>query len=308
MERKLIQIAESTSMVSLPCKWVRKYNLKKGNALAVEENGAYLVISPSQIASSAEVTFDFTEKVTDAYIRKRILTAYIKGIDVIRVQYADQKIPALIQEYMRDMQNYTIINQTKTELIIKDLSPPQGKELNETIQRVFYLLRELADATEQSLRNREITAAQAIKSMDFNVDRLVYLGLRTINRNGLREYTNNNSLYALLIVLEEIGDQYRRMIKRFIEQPEKTSEQVLQELTTTKEYLFKFQQFYQYPSEAKARELHKIYKEFGPALREIKTETKMDIHILSHIASVRYLFKTLFGELLILNLEKVESG
>ena len=38
MRRKVIQIAESTQLISLPRKWALKYNIKKGEELEIEEN------------------------------------------------------------------------------------------------------------------------------------------------------------------------------------------------------------------------------------------------------------------------------
>ena len=45
MKRNIVKQGHSTLMVSIPMKWVKKYNLKKGMQVDVEDNGRDLIIS-----------------------------------------------------------------------------------------------------------------------------------------------------------------------------------------------------------------------------------------------------------------------
>jgi len=45
MRRKVIQIADSTQLVSLPRKWALKHGIKKGDELNIEEKGSELLVS-----------------------------------------------------------------------------------------------------------------------------------------------------------------------------------------------------------------------------------------------------------------------
>ena len=45
MKRKVIQIADSTQLISLPRKWAQKFNIKKGDELEVEEHDNKIVVS-----------------------------------------------------------------------------------------------------------------------------------------------------------------------------------------------------------------------------------------------------------------------
>ena len=45
MGRKVIQIADSTQLISLPRKWALQHGIKKGDELEVEEKGRKIVIS-----------------------------------------------------------------------------------------------------------------------------------------------------------------------------------------------------------------------------------------------------------------------
>ena len=65
MRRKVIQIANSTQLISLPRKWSLQFNIKKGDELEVEEQGSKLSIAAKEQAtnlSTVEVNVDNLDK------------------------------------------------------------------------------------------------------------------------------------------------------------------------------------------------------------------------------------------------------
>ena len=46
MKRKLVQQGAATMMVSLPSKWIKKFGLKKGDEIDLEEKGSIINIYP----------------------------------------------------------------------------------------------------------------------------------------------------------------------------------------------------------------------------------------------------------------------
>ena len=45
MKRKIVQHGSSSLTVSIPYKWIQKYNLNKGDEINIEENGNSLILS-----------------------------------------------------------------------------------------------------------------------------------------------------------------------------------------------------------------------------------------------------------------------
>ena len=58
MGRKVIQIADSTQLISIPRAWGRKYNIKKGDELEVVEKDNMLEISTKREDQEMEITLD----------------------------------------------------------------------------------------------------------------------------------------------------------------------------------------------------------------------------------------------------------
>src|SRR3989344_7645563 len=61
MKRKVIQLAGKTSVISLPSKWVKKYNVKKGDEVEVIENGSDLVVKTNNSSAKESITLDVSK-------------------------------------------------------------------------------------------------------------------------------------------------------------------------------------------------------------------------------------------------------
>ena len=81
MKRKVIQLAGKTLLVSLPIKWAKKYGIKKGNEVEVEERGKSLLIATEKAVSmeKKEIVLSGPEE----FIRRVISAEYKKGVSEI---------------------------------------------------------------------------------------------------------------------------------------------------------------------------------------------------------------------------------
>ena len=62
MQRKVIQQGPSTLMVSLPSKWVKENNIKKGEELTVDWTNNQLTICPGSSSIEKKITLVFKSK------------------------------------------------------------------------------------------------------------------------------------------------------------------------------------------------------------------------------------------------------
>jgi len=60
MKRKIIQTAGKTMVVSLPSAWVKKYGIKKGEEVEVEERGAEISVSTKRGYDLEEIKIIYT--------------------------------------------------------------------------------------------------------------------------------------------------------------------------------------------------------------------------------------------------------
>ena len=86
MERKVMKQGPSTLVVSLPSKWTKKYNVKKGSSIFLKEHGSTISISKhaekgeTKITVDASGTLPMTHRITGAL--------YKAGYDEINMKYS----------------------------------------------------------------------------------------------------------------------------------------------------------------------------------------------------------------------------
>ncbi len=82
MRRSVIQLAGKTHVVSLPSKWIKKYGIKKGDELELEENNEKIVISKD---SAKEIRSREIELNNYGAMARRVIGAlYKKGYDEVK--------------------------------------------------------------------------------------------------------------------------------------------------------------------------------------------------------------------------------
>ena len=100
MKRKIIQLAGRTYVVSLPAEWIKKYNVKKGSEVDLEESGNKVIVTTSSELVSDKVSVDLTNSLP---MTKRILGAlYKSGYDEIHATFGSEDERKVIEEVVKD--------------------------------------------------------------------------------------------------------------------------------------------------------------------------------------------------------------
>jgi len=102
MKRKVSKIGQSTLMVSLPHKWVKKYNIEKGDEVEVEIDGGIITIrQPGKSKQSKEwrMTLNTTYP---KIIRIQLNTIYRSGYDRIIINYQNTETIKIIRKLVSD--------------------------------------------------------------------------------------------------------------------------------------------------------------------------------------------------------------
>ena len=85
--RKLIGFSKGSFAVSMPKSWVEKNHLKKGDLMAINENGCELVIAPNSAERkevAQEVTIDANGKDLER-LKCEIVSSYLNNCDTINI-------------------------------------------------------------------------------------------------------------------------------------------------------------------------------------------------------------------------------
>lgn len=207
MKRKVIQIADSTQLVSIPRKWALKYGVKKGDDIDVEINGNKLVITVEKAPEVASCELDLS---TLKNIQRQSISAtYLKGYDEVKIKYELPEQVQLVQQMLSEFTGYDIVNQTKNLCVIKQISHPSPEEFPNIVNRLFLLILDTCSNIIEGHKTKETELIDTINFRSQTINKFSNFCLRLINKGRGVDVDIMTSNYRLIHNLKELGQQYK---------------------------------------------------------------------------------------------------
>ena len=289
IKRKVIQIANSTQLISLPRKWSQKYGVKKGDEINIEENGTILNISTDRAPSIKEITVDvsgLTPRLADRFLAR----SYQKGYDKITIKYDKPELMIAIQNKVPELLGFEIMDQNKYSCIIQSISSKLEVDFDSLLRKAFQITIDMADTCLESLKNNDNKTLENLYYKDFDVNKFCYFCLRAINK-GQHEGFGTYILYYLVEILEDIGDEYKSLAKLLIHV--KSKNEIINILKKTND-VFKFSyEFFYKPEKSKVIEAMKLLNETKLEIDKAYGKLK-NANDLKVLATISYILKQVY--------------
>ncbi len=215
MKRKLVQMGKHTLMTAIPSKWINKHNLKKGDFIEFTE------IDNKLIATSTVEIFEKKTEInlissTTMVVWRSIQPTYTSGYDEVKIKFKDEKALQLIENDINNLIGFEIVETRKDFVIVKSVSKQLDEEFPTILRRVFFILKNMMETTEQSLKNR--SKFKEIKSLENTINRYTMFLKRIINRRG---YKYPHYMYLLVTFLELTANHLDYIRRDFKNNPKK---------------------------------------------------------------------------------------
>jgi phosphate uptake regulator len=228
MELRKVQFTGGSSYVlTLPKLWIDAEKIKKNDALGVEvqPDGTLLITrhidkEPTQRTKE----FDLDGITEPAYLFRLLIGAYISGYTFI-VIHSQQRLPPFVREVVRNFTQMTIgqevVEERDTEIMLKDLLNPAEMPFDNTIKRMFMIVKAMHEDAITAIRTKNQTLANDVTARDNDVDRLHWLIARQTNmilsNATLSRKMNISPVMALHYftisrIIERIGDHAERIV------------------------------------------------------------------------------------------------
>jgi phosphate uptake regulator len=239
MERKVIQLAGRTLVVSLPSKWAKKYGIKKGDTVFLEEKERRLLVSTKKgvDVNKAEITL----KGPDEFARRNIGIAYQKGVDELSLRFENPKTKNAIEDALSTTMGFEIISQGEKSCIIKSVATAVEEEFSNILRRAFLTLLAMAEESYDAVSRSQFSRLKSIADSDKTVNKLTDFCKRILNKKGYGKSRLTNYIYCIVWELERIGDEYRDMCRQISNSKTRISKDVLQVYKETNTF---FRDFY----------------------------------------------------------------
>lgn len=288
MKRKIAQIGPSTLMISLPSKWAKKFNLKKGHELEITESNEKLIVSTENEIQKNELELNVSS--LDLMLYRLIGAVYKSGYEQIKIIFNTPKQLETIYDVLRKTcLGFEIIEQSRNFIIIKEISKPEYHEFENVLRRNFLFLLSVANDSLDSIRKQEYEEIKNITLRDHSINKYSDFCRRILNKRSVE--TKNPPLYHIVEQLEKIGDMYRDLCLYFYESKLKLDKETLEIYNKTNEFLnYFYETFYKFNFE-NIEEFGKKSQELKELLNKSFNSKTEDKHVLFYLNNI---FNTTF--------------
>lgn len=302
MRRKVIQIADSTQLVSLPRKWCKLQNIKKGDELNVEEKGSKVIITTESKFDIEKTDIDVSD--LGVMGRRTVAAAYKAGFDELRIKYSTTEELKAIQDVIKDSCiGFEVVEQGKNYILVRKISDAIFGEFDVVLRRSFLFLISLAKDGLDAIQRQDKNTLNNIILMDLNLNKFTDFCRRILNKQGHPKFKRAAPVYHIIEMLEKIGDEYKEIHKFFVQNPFKPNKDLVQLYMQINKFVEDFYElFYKFDTD-KLKKFNTSKDHVDKLLLEAIPKTKKEhlpvIHRLSNVTARTF---DLNGALLATNL------
>ncbi|MBI1935631.1 phosphate uptake regulator PhoU [Candidatus Woesearchaeota archaeon] len=289
IKRKVIQIANSTQLISLPRKWTLKYGVKKGDELEITENGTSLKVSTEKTPHFEEITVDvsgLTPRLADRFLAR----AYQKGYDKITIKFDKPELMIAIQNKVPELLGFEIMEQNNKSCVIQTISSKLEVDFDSLLRKAFIITLDMADSCLEALENNDKKTLENLHFKDFDVNKFCYFCLRFINK-GQHEGFGNYIVYYLIELLEDVGDEYKALAQLLIKTESK--KEIIKILGNTNRAFKMGYEFFYKPEKSKATEAMELYNKTKADIENSFGKLK-NSNDLKALATMNYILKLVY--------------
>lgn len=304
LKRKVIQIANSTQLVSLPRKWSQKYGVKKGDEIEVEENGNKIIISTEKGFQVEKVELNIDD--LEPMILRCVVALYKRGVDEIKVTFNKPELIEPLQKVIgKEAVGYEITEQGKDYCIIKHVSG-ELEDFDPILRRTFLLLISMANESLESIKNNEFNNLKNVAFLEEANNRFTTTCRRLLNKKGYKDTKKIGPLYYIIEEIENIADQYKYLcdfIYNLRNKRIRINKEVLEIYQETNEMLKNFYELYYKFEKNKIVHIGKQRKILVDRFLNLfeKNISSLDKLILHHLFTIMQKIFCLVGPYLVIN-------
>jgi len=174
-------------VVTLPKDWAEEQGIKKNEpvGLIVQPDGTLLVTKKITEEPLSRVKVIDSSTVSDpTFLFRLLIGTYITGFSTIRIT-TKQRFPPFVRSIVRDFTQMTIgqevVEETETLILIKDLLNPSEMPFDNTIKRMFVIVKTMHEDAIAAFKTQNQSLAVDVVNRDMDADRLNWLIARQTN-------------------------------------------------------------------------------------------------------------------------------
>lgn len=213
MKRKVIQIAGSTQLVSLPRQWAKAHNIQRGQEIDVQEDGDRIIVSMNSVPAVEKAEIDVSE--LNGMVTRFIHALYKRGVDELKVAFGKPELMVKVQEAIsKEAVGFEVLEQGSDNCVIRYVSGSL-EEFDSVLRRIFLLLLTMSEQTYDSIKAPNYPQLKNTAFLEEANNRFTTVCRRHLNKFGTNARSKLGPLYYIIEELEKIADQYKYICQHF---------------------------------------------------------------------------------------------
>ena len=208
MKRSIMLLGGKTLVISLPAKWAKHNNLRKGQEIDINDKDGLLYISPNSLKEHSSVLLDIRDKRSNSLILKMIFSAYITGYDEINIRFKGKEQLDLIHSMAYTLIGFATMSQSNNVVTLRDLSEVNLEEFDNIYPKIYLMLKEVINEGVDCLEYGDFERLAGFSQRDFAINQYVNFCLRSILRSNTMSPNKKVFYYSKLTNLEQLGDAF----------------------------------------------------------------------------------------------------
>ena len=307
MKRKVIQLAGKTHVVSLPSKWVKHYNVSKGDEIELEEQGNTILLKPSKQETELKKISLNIDNFNERTFRYAMSALHKAGYDEITLYHETPKLKEVTQNLIQNlMLGFVVMEQTSKKLVLKNVANEIESEFNPALRRAFLVTISLSNSSLDMIISKQFSNLSSLINLEMSNNQLTSFCLRLMNKGFYKDQDKKIFLATVVWSLEKIGDEYKSICINLTDNKNEINKEIIN-LYKEVNILFSsyYELFYNFSPE-KLNGLSDRKYEINTKINKIKTSTEYETKLLMKLSTIVSKTADLSSSIFALNHEKLK--
>lgn len=243
MKRSVILMGGKTYVLSLPSQWIKRYQIRKGQELDVEEKENAIIIRTDTHPAGKELEIDFSA--LDRMLGRGIGGIYKAGYTRAKILFETREQLQYIEKTLQETCiGFEIVKQAENYVIVESLSEALAQEFDTSFRRLFYSLELMNQDMVLALASGDPVLLKKVIEKDQKINRLADLCRRVINSGETQFISKAHLLYYLVEQLERIGDLYKKISSFALENTLVVPQEILALFTEVDSFFLSYRELF----------------------------------------------------------------
>lgn len=183
MKRKLVKQGAATLMVSIPSKWLKENNLRKGDEVIIDENESRLVLRKGDAKKTKKkITLNITEENKED-IWWILSLVYRRGFDIITLNNVDNNLLSKIKQIAKDLLlGFEITERADEKCRLENISEPTQEKYSTLLRRSFLIIKETQNMIMEDFQSGIFSRLDEITDLKNQQDKFILFCRRILHR------------------------------------------------------------------------------------------------------------------------------